>query len=268
MQYAGPKVDGVGAPRMGLLALELPRAAAELAYFGAASPFLRRCPRGDGHAVMVIPGLAGTDGSTRALRNMLHHLGYEVEGWGLGRNVGPTPNVLERLPLRLSQLKAESGGRVSLIGWSLGGIYARELARLMPNVVRDVVTLGSPFRMRAEDRSNAQRVWSAFRVLHRHEQQPTSEREEERQQLPVPSTAIYSRSDGIVRWHTCIDTASEHHENVEVVGSHCGLGHNAAAVYVVADRLAQPEGAWQPFSAPVVLRPFYPRPASWRRASA
>jgi pimeloyl-ACP methyl ester carboxylesterase len=257
----------VGAPPVGLLALEIPRAAGEFAYFSATSLLFRLAPHGDGHPVLVLPGLAGADSSTIALRNTLHRLGYQVEGWGLGRNVGQTPAILDGLPLKLSQMQSRSGKTVSIVGWSLGGVYARELARIMPKTVRQVITLGSPFRMRAEDRSNAQRIWSAFRVLHRHEAEPTPEREESRYPVPVPTTAVYTRTDGIVRWHTCIDTVGGRHENVEVYGSHCGLGHNSTVLYVVADRLAQREGTWGPFHPPAILRRFYPSPVSWRSRS-
>ncbi len=157
---------------------------------------------------------------------------------------------------------------MSLVGWSLGGIYARELARWMPWAVRQVVTLGSPFRMRAVDRSNVQQLWSTLRVLNRRGDDPFPEPEQAREPLPVPSTAIYSRTDGIVRWHTCIDTMGPLHENVQVYGSHCGLGHNSSVLLVVADRLAQPEGEWKPFKPPAVLRSFYPAAESWRMRSA
>jgi pimeloyl-ACP methyl ester carboxylesterase len=239
----------------------VPRAALELAHAGAVGALLRRMRHGDGHGVMVLPGLGAADGSTVVMRHLLRDLGYRADGWGLGRNLGPTAAVIEALPRRAADLARRTGGPVSLVGWSLGGVYAREIARTMPSGVRCVITLAAPFRMRTVDRSNAEYVWSALRRFHGPGHDPG--RQDDQPPVPVPSTAIYSRTDGIVRWHTCIETVAPCHENVEVHGSHIGLGHNAAALYVVADRLAQSEGEWQPFTPPAVLRPFYPPAASW-----
>lgn len=253
----------VDAPTPLLLALEVPRAAVELANAGAVGLLLRRLRRGDGHGVMVLPGLGAADGSTAVMRRLLRDLGYQADGWGLGRNVGPTAAIVEALPRRLAALAERTGGPVTLVGWSLGGIYAREMARGLPDQVRAVVTLASPFRMRPSDGSNAARLWARLERFHSRGRAGDPALDEDRPPLPVPSTAVYSRTDGIVRWHTCIDTVGELCENVEVRGSHIGLGHNPAALFVVADRLAQPLGAWKPFSPPAVLRPLFPTPASF-----
>jgi pimeloyl-ACP methyl ester carboxylesterase len=253
----------VTAPPAALLLLEIPRAAFELGNAAAAGALLRRVRRGDGHGVLVLPGLGGADGSTAVLRWLLRDLGYRAEGWGLGRNLGPTPAVVDALPRRLGALAERTGGPVTLVGWSLGGIYARELARGLPDQVRAVITLGSPFQMRLADQSNASYLWTRLRRFHQRGLPGDPALDDERPPLPVPTTAIYSRTDGIVRWHTCIDTVSESCENVEVRGSHIGLGHNPAALYVIADRLAQPPGRWTPFTPPGVLRPLYPTATSW-----
>lgn len=260
----------VDAPTPLLLALEVPRAAVELVNAGAVGLLLRRLRRGDGHGVMVLPGLGAADGSTAVMRRLLRDLGYRVEGWGLGRNIGPTAAVVDALPRRLDELADRTGGPVTLVGWSLGGIYARELARGLPELTRAVITLASPFRMRPSDHSNAEQIWGRLRRFHGRGMDGDPALDPDRPPLTVPSTAVYSRTDGIVRWHTCIDTAGEICENVEVRGSHIGLGHNPAALYVVADRLCQPLGRWQPFKPPAVLRPFFPPAASWdpsRRAN-
>src|SRR5690349_8104798 len=120
--------DPIRPPRAGLLLLET-RALLELAALLPAYPFLRRAPRGDGHPVLVLPGFMASDFSTRTLRRFLRDLGYAAHGWKLGRNVGPSPELVGRLVERLQELRARHGRRISLIGWSLGGIYARELAR-------------------------------------------------------------------------------------------------------------------------------------------
>jgi pimeloyl-ACP methyl ester carboxylesterase len=149
---------------------------------------------------------------------------------------------------------------VSLVGWSLGGIFARTLVRRSPELVRQVVTLGSPFRLARSDQSRATRVFERFSHLHvEHLSLPL---EDGAEPLPVPTTSVYSRYDGIVAWRACLDAPGPFAENVEVYGSHLGLGHNPAVIWAVTDRLAQPEGAWRPFRAPAALRPFFPRPGT------
>ena len=107
-------------------------------------PFLRRAPGGDGHPVLVLPGLIASDTSTQPLRAYLTDLGYEVHGWGLGRNMGLKPGLEDKMKTRLCELHKETGRQVSVIGWSLGGVYAREIASEAPDAVRSVITLGSP----------------------------------------------------------------------------------------------------------------------------
>ena len=205
---------------------------------------------GDGHPVLVLPGLAASDRSTAPMRRLLGRLGYEVTGWGLGRNIGPTPAVLAGLPDLLSATRARHGRNVSLVGWSLGGIYARYLARQHAELVRDVVTLGTPVRAAVEQASNAQALYAALRPLHAQHGVAL----DEGAPLSMPATAIHTRTDGIVHWRTCLieDTATT--ENLRVAGSHTGLGFNPAAIYIVADRLSQREGAWSPFAAPLPYR--------------
>jgi pimeloyl-ACP methyl ester carboxylesterase len=192
--------------------------------------------RGDGHGVLVLPGFAAGDPSTAPLRWALQAHGYAAQGWGLGRNVGLTRRITAGLRARLAELA--SGQRISLVGWSLGGIYARQLARERPDLIRQVITMGSPFRT-FEGRYS--------------------------RPLGMPVTSIYTRDDGVVRWHHCIDElgASRQASNIEVYGTHIDLGVNPAVIFAVLDRLGQPEDAWQPFRPPLALRPLYPAPASW-----
>jgi pimeloyl-ACP methyl ester carboxylesterase len=212
--------------------------------------------------VLVLPGFTTSDRSTRALRAVLARNGHDARGWKLGRNMGAHPLILHGMQRRLEELHQERGRRVSLLGWSLGGIFARELARRNPEMVRTVITLASPFRFRSGDRSHAS-------VLYDRIGPPVDPllgdlpAEEERPPLPVPATSIYTRADGVVRWHTCIDTAGPSCENIEVFGTHSGLGYNVAAVIAIADRLACPEGEWQPFRPPAGVSCLFPRAASW-----
>jgi len=251
----------VGAPSALLQAAES-RVVVEFFAFLAGSPLLGALPRGDGHPVLVLPGFIGTDESTGPLRWALRTLGYAAHGWDLGRNLGPTGFVLDGLEARLEILHRQHGEPLSLVGWSLGGIYARELARDNPRAVRQVITLGSPFRMRRDDRSSIQHLAERFEPSWRPDALRRALAERDKPPLDVPTTAIYSRTDGVVSWELCVDDAVGHHENVEVHGSHSGLGFNLAAVYAVADRLSQPAGHWRPFRPPLGLRCWYPRPVT------
>jgi pimeloyl-ACP methyl ester carboxylesterase len=228
--------------------------------FGAlpfAAPWLRRAPQGDGHGVLVLPGLLAADSSTTTMRAFLGGLGYAVRGWGLGRNLGPTDSVLDGLPRGLRELAERTGGPVSVIGWSLGGIYAREMARDHPELTRQVITLGSPFALVDARQSRADGAFRRRSRLHAAEGRlPT--REQLSRPIPVPSTAIYSRSDGIVDWRACVAPAQSDHENVMVRCGHLGFGVDAATLWTIADRLAQPAGQWQPFRPPAGARAWYP----------
>lgn len=243
------------------------RAVAELATFAAMAPLWRLAPTGDGHPVLVLPGFMASDRSTQILRSVLTSRGFDVHGWSLGRNTGPSVKVIEGMDRKLADLHHRTGQRVTVVGWSLGGIYARELAREMPQAIRQVITLGSPFRMTASDRSTVSDVFERLNDLS-DGQLNAHVPESERPRLTVPSTAIYSRTDGVVRWHTCIDEDGPRRENIEVRGSHCGLGWNLSALYAVVDRLAQPAGRWAAFRPPRALHLQYPKPVTWNAKAA
>ncbi len=233
------------------------RAAGEFAATLAVWPLLRMAPRGDGHPVLVLPGLMAGDGSTRLLRRYLTELGYDAHGWGLGRNLGPHPGVREAMLERLDRLRDASGRKLSIVGWSLGGTYARTLAMRRPEAVRNVITLGSPIAGDARS-TRAQRVYAwASGQPRAYNGSPPPWRP-----VPddVPATSIFSRSDGVVAWRASRQPEGPLTENVEVVGSHIGLGVHAPVLYVIADRWAQPEGRWQCFAPPWALRALYPAP--------
>lgn len=217
----------------------------ELAAFVAAYPVLKRAPYGDGHPVLVLPGFGASDFSTRALRGFLRDRGYGAHGWKLGRNLGPTSENVAGLVRRLGELRERYGRRISLIGWSLGGVYARELARRFASDVRLVITLASPFR--DLEATNVPRF-----VLRRRQPHPDeiSLRAGLRAPLPVPATAIVSRTDAIAAWRSCLEDEGPSSENLEVDSSHLGIGHHPVVLLTIADRLAQPEGQWKPFKPP------------------
>ncbi len=205
-------------------------------------------PQGDGHPVLVLPGFLAGPSSTQLLRDVLRQLGYRVYDWGLGYNMGYRASMKESLPARLHDIRQRAGGsRVSIIGWSAGGIYARELARAFPDDVRSVITLGSPFR----GNHQASTAWRVWRLVNRGADatEAVSDKALVRraQPLPVPTTCIYSKSDGIVAWQCCTSLPAPETENVEVRSSHLGYGHNVHTLSVIADRLAQPEDGWRPF---------------------
>ena len=248
--------DGASAPPSWLFVTDPARAMAEFGLLVAALPLRQLLPVGDEHPVLVLPGLLADDDSTRTLRRILRNLGYRVHGWRLGRNLGPTAATVTGLQNRLLDLRSRYDSAVSVIGWSLGGIYARTLARDTPTAVRQVITLGSPIRLAHERQSRARRAYD--RYAHLHVLPRELPLESGVGALPVPATSIYSRYDGIVAWQACLDVPSARAENIAVVGSHLGFGHHPAVIWAVADRLAQPLGEWAPFRPPAALRPLYP----------
>ncbi len=239
------------APRRTLLWSDHLRAGAETAAFFAALPALTHGPQGDGHHVLVLPGLLADDRSTIALRHVLRARGYRPHAWRLGTNIGPTRHIHEGLLKRLADLSSRGEGPVTVIGWSLGGILARQLARIAPDQVRAVITLGSPFQLTLSDgngASHASRVFHAFRPWHTDMLDQAGVPEDQRPDITVPTTAIYSRLDGIVPWKACMDRPGPLRENVEVYGSHLGLGVHPEVLAIILDRLAQPADAWQPYA--------------------
>ena len=242
MSANGPQAP----PSFALFLTEGQRAMLEGMTLPAARPLLRRAPRGDGHSVLVLPGFTAGDGSTGQIRRYLREQGHWAHGWRQGLNLGPSAEMRDALASRVDELAERSGRKVSLVGWSLGGVYARELAKRMPDRVRGVVTLGSPFA----DAGRASNVSRLFDWVAGGRRQPVDRRgvaSHLREPPPMPSTAIFTRADGVVHWKACLEPERPHTENIEVPGSHTGLGFNALALYVLADRLSQPEGEWAPF---------------------
>lgn len=256
MPTASNQSDHALHPPHALLMMLEARAPLELAALVAATPWLRKLPRGDGHAVMVFPGLAANDFTTRPLRRFLDRLGYQTQGWGQGFNVGPRRSVLARCKENLNMLFERSAQPVSLIGWSLGGIYARELAKELPGKTRCVITLGTPFT----GHPRATNAWRLFEFLSGHNVRDPHVLAQVRTPPPVPTTSIYSRSDGVVAWRCSVNEPGPQAENIEVQASHLGMGLNPMALYAVADRLAQVRGTWQPFDAAGVRRWFFRGP--------
>lgn len=229
----------------------------ELASFYAMRPLLRMLPKGDGHGVLVLPGFLASDVSTAPLRSLLSSLGYHVKGWNLGRNIRVDDARIEEMMACVDEVLDETGRPISMVGWSLGGVFARELAKMAPEKVRQVISLGSPI---SDDRNhtNARRL---FEYLNGRE--PEVMRDGNFRELakapPVPTTSILTKTDGVVHWRGSVQQPGEQNENIEVIASHCGLGVNPAAVYAIADRLAQAEDAWRPFEPSGLASLIFPR---------
>lgn len=224
-------------PSKMLLLAEL-RAWGEYAAFRLGRRALNDLPRGDGHPVMIVPGFGTHDGHTASLQKALNNLGYTAYGWGLERNLGMTRKVRDALGARLKEINDRHQAKVSLIGWSLGGVFVRELARHQPQLVRRVFTLGSPIN----GHPDANNVMGVFKFMNR-KNPPKLDWDgfqKRRTAPPVPCCAIYSKSDGIVRWDCSLEEEAPNTENVEVTGSHFGLGFNPQVIRAIAERLAKP----------------------------
>jgi pimeloyl-ACP methyl ester carboxylesterase len=240
------------APHLLLLMLES-RAPWEYAAMLAALPWLKRLPRGDGHPVIVYPGLGAADVTTAPLRSFLQDLGYSAYPWKQGFNFGPRRGVLDAVRAHLKRIHKRHGQKVSLVGWSLGGVYARELAKEFSPCVRCVVTLGSPFSGHPRA-TNAWRFYELVSGQNVHDPQLIAQL---RSAPPVPTTSIYSRSDGVVAWQCSVNDESPLAENIEVHASHIGMGMNPLALVAIADRLRQNPAKWKRFDVQGARRWFY-----------
>jgi pimeloyl-ACP methyl ester carboxylesterase len=232
-------------PPSWLLMLAEPRSLFEFNSSVFLSPLLMQAPRGDGHPVLALPGFLASDLSMAPMRRYLQGLGYEAQAWNMGRNLGGVYSKRKALRELLAGIYESTGRKVSIVGWSLGGVYARDLALQAPDMVRSVITLGSPF-------ANDIRATNATRLYEMISGEGVNDipglREAIAGDLPVPATSIYSRTDGIVNWRTSQLRPSATAENIEVhFASHLGMGVNPAALWAVADRLAQGEGEFRHF---------------------
>ena len=243
-----------GAPLRVNSLLEL-RALAELATLPLAWPMLAHAPQGDGHPVLLLPGFMGDEGSLFALKLFLRGRGYDVQTWGLGRNIGFQRRHAQALEQKISHLHHQSGRPVSLVGWSLGGVFALYGALQAPECVRQLVTLGSPVSVDTDSGSQSPRLVKALYRLFAHPMgpgahvmQPRAKKLRERLLPEVPMSCLYTLSDGVVPpQEATIDGPADRCENIRVSGSHTGLGFNPMVLCILADRLALPEGQWRPF---------------------
>ena len=191
--------------------------------------------KGDGHPVLVIPGFLGNDINTLPLRNFLKRIGYTTYPWELGVNLANFEDI-DALEKRVNDLYLKHQEKISVVGWSLGGIYARELSKRNPAMIRQVITTGSPFRGIHEPN----RVDWLLRLLRGDVEKEVGEDfiNSIAEPTSVLTTSIYSKKDGAVPWQTCMEAVEDDlHKNVEVNSSHIGMCHNKEVLVVVADRL-------------------------------
>ncbi len=251
-----PKVSRhrhTGAPHF-LHSLLEPRALLEMALLPASLPLLMQAPQGDGHPVLLLPGFMADEKSLFVLKAFLQRKGYDVHTWGLGRNLGFHSKHANALPQKIRHLHYATGRKVSLVGWSLGGVFSLYGAESTLDCVRSVITLGSPVSMDPKGSQSPAAVKALYRLVsHRHgtaahAMAPRAKSLREHRRLAVPTSCLYSLGDGIVPpQEATIDGDIALHENIRVPGSHMGLGFNGIVLAVVADRLAQPEAQWKPF---------------------
>lgn len=246
------------------------RALVEIGLLPLLLPALQATPRGDGHPVLLVPGFSASDATLVGLRIFLKSRGYHVVTWGFGQNTGFKLKFSQALEQKLRFLHHQHRQKVSLVGWSLGGVYSYYAAHSAPECVRTVISLGSPMRFSVDDFDVPLIVQALYRYL-AHPMGPVAHLANVRAKVvksppPVPSTCIFSRTDGVVPPEAAqLDTANGHHENVWVPGSHCGLGFNPAVMWVLADRLAQRESFWRPFDPQGALGSLYDRCAGLMR---
>ena len=207
-------------------------------------PLVRHtAPRGDGEPVLVVPGFGTDDSWTRSLRRFVGSLGYDVEGWNLGRNHGRVPELISKVAERTAELARNRDRKVRLIGWSLGGYLAREVAREHPELVSDVITLGTPVVGGPKYTASAPMYLKKGYDLDAIEADVLK-----RESVPivVPVRSVYSRSDGVVAWRACVDRHNPSVTHHEVISSHLGMVASPTVFHLVARLLAESEPASEP----------------------
>lgn len=256
-------------PKLAYSLLEM-RAPLEALTTTALMSVLKKAPKGDGQPVLVLPGFMTGDRATFVLRRYLNEQGFSTHAWKQGRNPGLREDIFHNLVDYVEDIYQTHGQKVSLVGWSLGGIYARTLGHKLGDKIRQVITVGSPFALNntfaTDDIGVSGPVMRLYERLNPNLKEDPLVNGEPiwENPPPVPSTAIYSQEDGVASWKYCVDDVSERAENIRIHGSHMGLTHNPLVLYALADRLSQPHNQWKPFEASGYRRYFYYQPKTAR----
>jgi hypothetical protein len=233
LMYEQLDVEEQRRPALVNLVTEIPRALLDMSALSLAWPMLRRLSRGDGHTVMLLPGFMASDQSTRLMRRYLRRMGYSPVGWELGRNMGHFDIMASRLPEAFLELSEKAGEKISL---------------------------GSPIRMDKSDAvaSIVARMFEQATGMTPEAMRDALEFFDESESPPVPMTAIYSKCDGVVHWEGCMEKFEDKiTQNIQVTGSHCGMGFNPSIYHIIADRLAQPEDGWEKYQRSAALSAVY-----------
>jgi pimeloyl-ACP methyl ester carboxylesterase len=211
----------------------------------------KHADKGDGHPVLIIPGFMSGDTITRSMRRFLQQLGYDPHPWEQGTNLGLRDEVCLGIEQKIKALHKATGKKVSLIGHSLGGVYVRVVAHRQAKHVRQIITLGTPFNAAFKKQDADGKGGALARAYERLNADAATDELPNSKLMsfppPVPSTSVYSESDGIIGWEHCLDIAGDLTENIRVQGSHTGMTHNPLVLHVIADRLAQAEHDWRRF---------------------
>ena len=208
-------------------------------------------PAGTNKPVLLLPGIMNGDTMMGPLRDALAEKGYAVHGWQGGINTGFNEKTAKHLQDRLREVYESSGRKkVTLVGHSLGGLFARELAREFPDMVESVITLGSPFGMKEHEVPEALMKFYQF-INPKGDPRDFSDKDLQNRRLtppPVPTTSVFSRADGVVPWQACLNPKTPLSENIEIDSSHSGMIYHPLAVTAIIDRLAQNPATWQAFN--------------------
>jgi hypothetical protein len=247
------KDDSLGPPKLTHSFTEVARTTYEALSLGLVyNNLMKKTPESKPRPILVIPGFGAHDLTTSMLRAFLDSKGHATYGWSGGINSGPSAKNFAHLEARLDDIIGRhKNQKVTLIGHSLGGIFARELAHLMPQAIGQVITMGSPFGAANKPESVNPMVRGVFELINGKNNLFTEDKafiDRSLQPPPVPTTSIYSVTDGVVNWQTCLNPKRAKSENIEVSGSHCGLVFNPQAFAIITDRLAVADKRhWRPF---------------------
>ena len=205
------------------------------------SKYLKRInakPTKNGQPVLVIPGFMASGASTKSIRYLVENLGYEPYDWACGRNYGEVEKV-QQVSNLIDQIYAKKQQKITLIGWSLGGVFARVLAKEHPTKIDQVITLASPFASLTAP-NNASWLFSLITGGKKVKDAAQQWLDDLAEPPTIPTTAVYTKQDGIVPWAACMNPiTNKEHRNIEVNGAHIGLGYNPEVFQIIEKALSQ-----------------------------